>query len=191
MSSHLDERLGVQTPQIVHLPPNVASLAQAEDAIELANHYGVAGGYPLDESQQFTLRAALGERADGTWAASTVADFEPRQNGKGDSIAARELAGLILFGEKLIIHTAHEFSTANEAFMRLVAVFENNDDLRSKVKSRLRGAHRRDGHPHRRCHHFHRPRGRVGPGGVGEGKSGLRVADHRRGDVRLVRRARS
>ena len=133
MSSHLDVRLGVQTPQIVHLPPNVASLAQAEDTIELANHYGIAGGHPLDESQQFTLRAALGERADGTWAASTVADFEPRQNGKNDTIAARELAGLILFDEKLIIHTAHEFSTANESFLRLVAVFENNDELRSKV----------------------------------------------------------
>jgi hypothetical protein len=117
----------------------VVSHAAAEEAIELADFYGVAGGHPLDESQRFTLRAALGERADGTWAASTVADFEPRQNGKNDTIAARELFGLILGGEKLIIHTAHEFSTANESFMRLVAVFENHDDLRSKV-SKIRYA---------------------------------------------------
>ena len=133
MSSHLAERPGVQTPQIVHLPPNVVSHEAAQEAIELAEAYGVAGGFPLDESQQFTLRAALGERADGSWAASTVADFEPRQNGKNDTINARELAGLILFGERLIIHTAHEFSTANESFLRLVTVFENHDDLRSKV----------------------------------------------------------
>jgi hypothetical protein len=60
-----------------------------------------------------------------------VGDFGPRQGtGKNDKIAARELAGLILFGERLIIHTAHEFPTANESFLRMVAVFENWDDLR-------------------------------------------------------------
>ena len=144
MSSHLAERLGVQTPQIVHLPPNVASLEAAQEAIELAEAYGVAGGHALDESQQFTLRAALGERADGSWAASTVADFEPRQNGKNDTINARELAGLILFGEKLIIHTAHEFPTANESFLRLVAVFEAWGDLRRKV-ARIRYANGEQG----------------------------------------------
>lgn len=133
MRSQLDVRLGVLEPQIVHLPPDVVSLAAAEEAIELADFYGVADGHPLDESQRFTLRAALGERADGSWAAATVGDFEPRQNGKNDTLAARELAGLILFGERLIIHTAHEFPTANESFLRMVAVFEGSDDLMSKV----------------------------------------------------------
>jgi len=38
-----------------------------------------------------------------------------------------------LFGEQLIVHTAHEFPTANESFLRLEAVFQNWDDLRSKV----------------------------------------------------------
>jgi hypothetical protein len=136
--------LGVQTPQIVHLPPDVHSLDAATETIELADAYGVAGGYPLDESQRFTLNAALGERRDGTWAAATVADFEPRQSGKNDTLAARELAGLILFGEKLIIHTAHEFPTANESFLRLVAVFENWDDLRAKV-ARIRYANGEQG----------------------------------------------
>ena len=133
MTSLLAERLGVQKPQIVHLPPDVVSLAAAEEAIELADRYGLADGFPLDESQKFTLRAALGEREDGSWAAATVGDFEPRQNGKNDTCAARELAGLILFGERLLIHTAHEFPTANEAFLRLVSVFENWDDLRRRT----------------------------------------------------------
>jgi hypothetical protein len=136
--------LGVQTPQIVHLPPDVHSLDAATEAIELADAYGVAGGYPLDESQRFTLNAALGERKDGTWAAATVADFEPRQSGKNDTLAARELFGLILAGEQLIIHTAHEFPTANESFLRLVAVFENWDDLRAKV-ARIRYANGEQG----------------------------------------------
>lgn len=144
MRSLLVERLGVLEPQIVHLPPDVASLAAAEEAIELASAYGVCGGYPLDESQRFTLRAGLGERADGTWAAATVGDFEPRQQGKNDTCAARELAGLLLFGERLILHTAHEFPTANESFLRLVAVFENWDDLRRRV-ARIRYANGEQG----------------------------------------------
>jgi len=134
MRSQLAERLGVLTPQIVRLPPDVASLAAAEEVIELADAYGVADGFPLDESQKFTLRAALGERVDGSWAATTIGDFEPRQSGKNDAVAARELAGLLLFGEKLIIHTAHEFPTANESFLRLANLFENRDDLHRLVR---------------------------------------------------------
>ena len=135
ISSLLSVRLGVVEPQIVHLPPDVASLAAAEEAIELADAYGICDGYPLAESQRITLRGALAERADGSWAATRVGDFGPRQGaGKTDKIHARELAGLILFGERLIIHSAHEFPTANEAFLRLVGVFENWDDLRRKVK---------------------------------------------------------
>jgi hypothetical protein len=145
MTSQLVERLGVQVPQIQHLPPDVHSLDAATEAIELANAYGVCSGGPLSEAQQFTLRAALGERRDGTWAAATVADFKGRQGGgKSDTIAARELAGLVLFDEQLIIHTAHEFPTANESFLRLVAVFEAWDDLRKRV-SRIRYANGEQG----------------------------------------------
>lgn len=145
MSSLLDARTGEQVPTIQHLPPDVHSLAAAEEAIELADAYGVCDGHPLAESQRITLRAALGERADGSWAATRVGDFGPRQGtGKSDKIAARELAGLILFGEQLIIHTAHEFPTANESFLRLVAVFENWDDLRRRV-ARIRYANGEQG----------------------------------------------
>lgn len=145
MRSPLDVRVGVQVPQILHLPPDVHSLAGAEEAIELADAYGIADGYPLSESQAFTLRAGLGEREDGSWAATAVADFKPRQGGgKSDTIAARELAGLVLFGERLIIHTAHEFQTANESFLRLVAVFEAWDDLRARV-ARIRYANGEQG----------------------------------------------
>jgi hypothetical protein len=134
MTSQLDVRLGSQVPVILHQPPGVVSLAAADEAIELADAYGVCSGFPLSESQKVTLRNALGTRADGRWAASRVANFGPRQGtGKNDAIAARELAGVILFGEKLIIHTAHEFPTANESFLRLVALFDNWDDLGKKV----------------------------------------------------------
>jgi hypothetical protein len=138
-------RLGSQVPTILHEPPDVVSLAAADECIQLADAYGVCDGFPLSESQRLTLRNALGERADGSWAATRIADFGPRQGtGKNDKIAARELAGLILFGEELIIHTAHEFPTANESFLRLVAVFEAWDDLRSKV-ARIRYANGEQG----------------------------------------------
>jgi hypothetical protein len=134
MTSQLAVRLGSQVPVILHQPPGVVSLDAAEEAIELADAYGICDGFPLSESQKVTLRNALGTREDGKWAASRVANFGPRQGtGKNDAIAARELAGLILFGEQLIIHTAHEFPTANESFRRLVAVFDNWDDLRKRV----------------------------------------------------------
>jgi len=145
MRSQLDVRLGEQVPQILHSPPGVVSLDAAEEAIELADAYGVCDGNPLAESQKITLRGAMGERADGSWAASRVADFGPRQGtGKSDKIAVRELAGLVLFGEKLLIHTAHEFPTANECFLRLVGLFENWDDLRKKV-ARIRYANGEQG----------------------------------------------
>lgn len=145
MTSLLDVRLGAQVPVISHLPPDVHSLAAAEEAIELADAYGVCDGNPLSESQKITIRAAGGERADGSWAATRVGDFGPRQGtGKNDKIAAWELAHLLLFGTELIIHTAHEFPTANESFLRLVAVFEAWDDLHKKVE-RIRYANGEQG----------------------------------------------
>jgi hypothetical protein len=132
--------LGVQEPQIVHLPPDVHSLDAATEAIELAE----AVGMDPDESQRFTLRTALGERKDGSWAAFEVADVEPRQNGKGDTEQIRELAGLFLLGERLLIHTAHEFATANEAFLRMAAIVDGCPDL-SKQVARIRYANGEQG----------------------------------------------
>jgi hypothetical protein len=56
-----------------------------------------------------------------------------RQNGKGAILEARELAGLYLLGERLIMHSAHEFPTSLEAFRRILHWIENTDELRKKV----------------------------------------------------------
>lgn len=79
----------------------------------------------------------MGVRADGQWATPTVGVSVPRQNGKGALIEARELAGLLLFGEKTIIHSAHEQKTARVGFERILSYFENYDDLRKKVRSTM------------------------------------------------------
>jgi phage terminase large subunit-like protein len=115
-------------PRVCSYPPYQYS--SGADAIELAELAGLV----LDPWQRLVLEHALGERDDGKWSAFEVAVVVARQNGKGAILEARELAGLFLFGEKLILHSAHEYRTAMEAFLRVRALVDGCDDLRRKVK---------------------------------------------------------
>lgn len=56
--------------------------------------------------------------------------FTPTHN---SILEARALAGLFLFGERLIIHTAHLFKTSGEAFERVVTLIQNTPELRKEV----------------------------------------------------------
>ncbi len=120
---------GVPVPRLRHAPHVRASAW--EDVVELAGAYGLK----LLSWQENVLEAAMGERADGLWAAKHIGCSVPRQNGKGALLEARALAGLLLFDEKMVIHSAHEVRTAQIGFQRLKAYFENFDDLRRKVSS--------------------------------------------------------
>lgn len=128
--------------------PRVSSVPEGDDsagveAVELAG----AAGLILDEWQRLALRAFLRERvtAGGVrWSAFECGLVVARQNGKGAVLEARELAGLFLFGEQLILHSAHEFKTAQEAFRRVLALVENSDDLRKRV-ARVRTSHGEEG----------------------------------------------
>ncbi len=111
-----------------------------QEAIELA----ATAGLELDPWQRLTLDDSLGERANGTWAAFEVGLLVGRQNGKGSVIEARELAGLHLFGEELITHTAHEFRTSKEAFRRILRLHEANPDLDRRIK-RVSHTHGQEG----------------------------------------------
>jgi phage terminase large subunit-like protein len=136
--SPLAEPLGGQAPRVA-VAPQSASSAGAE-AVELA----ASAGLILDPWQQVVLEAALGERPDGRWSSLEVGLVVPRQNGKGAVIEARELAGLFLFGEDLILHSAHEFKTAQEAFRRLLHLVETTPDLDRRV-ARVRTSHGEEG----------------------------------------------
>jgi len=131
--------LGVQQPRLLTVPQGAISSSGAE-AAELA----ASAGLHLDGWQRLALDVALGERADGRWAAFEVGLVVSRQNGKGSILEARELAGLFLFGERLILHSAHEFKTAAEAFLRVKSLVDNTDDLRRKVKQ-IRTSHGDEG----------------------------------------------
>jgi hypothetical protein len=129
---------GVQRPRVLVAPQSVTS-AGAE-AAELAESVGLF----LDDWQRFALDVALGERADGRWSAFEVGLTVARQNGKGAILEARELAGLFLFDEQLILHSAHEFKTAQEAFRRVLFLVDNHDHLRKRV-ARVRTSHGEEG----------------------------------------------
>jgi hypothetical protein len=109
---------GSQEPRIRHVPPFVSSLGR--EAIELA----AVAGLNLDPWQRLVLIDSLGQRPDGRWAAFEVGLVVARQNGKDSILEAMEIAGLFLFGERLIMHSAHKFDTAMEHLERLANLIE-------------------------------------------------------------------
>ncbi|WP_435215898.1 terminase [Streptomyces sp. bgisy034] len=119
---------GWQEPPIQTAPPSASTAGQ--EAIDLARKAGLK----LDPWQQHVLRVGMAEKADGSWAAFEVAVNVPRQNGKGAIIEARELWGLFIGGEELILHSAHEFKTAKNAFRRIERLIRQTPDLHKRVK---------------------------------------------------------
>jgi hypothetical protein len=130
--------LGAQRPRVSSIPACVSSAGV--EAVELA----ASAGLILDDWQAHVLDGALGERADGKWSAFEVGLIVGRQNGKGSVLEARELAGLFLFGEMLILHSAHEFKTAQEAFRRVLSLIQNTPDL-DRLVARVRTSHGEEG----------------------------------------------
>lgn len=107
-------RKGSQLPRIESYP--LFHTSAADDAVDLA----AVAGLSLYPWQEHVLRGSLGEREDGRWSAFRTCLVVPRQNGKNAVLEARELAGLLLFNEGVIIHTAHEFKTANNSMIALM-----------------------------------------------------------------------
>lgn len=90
----------------------------------------------LDPWEEVTLRVWLGVRPDrhDKWAHRRCGLIVPRQNGKGVVLEARELVSLFLLDDDpLIVHSAHEFKTAEEAFGRLATLIEDSP-LRKQLK---------------------------------------------------------
>lgn len=158
-------RIGAQRPRFLTVPDCHSSAGG--EAVDLAAQCGLV----LDPWQQLVVESAFGERADGSWAAMEVAVVVPRQNGKGSVLEAIELAGLFLFGEELILHSAHEFKTAQEAFRRVLGLVQSSGDLESRVL-RVRTSHGEEGIELR---NGSRLRFIARSGGSGRGFSGDRI----------------
>lgn len=72
--------------------------------------------------QQDVLHHMMAKTPDGLWLHSRFGFSVPRQNGKNEIIAIREMYGL-LNGER-ILHTAHRTSTTHAAWERLIFLLE-------------------------------------------------------------------
>lgn len=119
-------------------PPAVTS--SGPEAVELARSAGLIA----DPWQSYAVDVILSERVDGKWSAFEAALLVSRQNGKGGVLEILELAGLFLLGERLILHSAHEFKTSQEAFLRIKELIDGTDDLRRRVK-KVRTSHGDEG----------------------------------------------
>ena len=106
-------------PRLAYLPPRRDG-SLGPEAVELA----ALAGLELDDWQAWYLTESLSFRQDGRWSALECGLSVPRQNGKGGILEARELAGLFLLEERLLTHTAHEFKTSHEHFLRLLACLD-------------------------------------------------------------------
>lgn len=98
-------------------------------------------GLDLDQWQAEIIEES--SRMDGdTWAAFENVVLAPRQNGKSFLVAARVLAGALLYGEKLILYSAHEYRTAQEVWRTIREVCEESPFIAPVVKTIARGSGR-------------------------------------------------
>ena len=130
--------IGDQTPRISNVPPSSSSTAT--EAFELL----AAIGLKPDPWQRLCLEAMLGERENGEWAAPEFCLVTPRQSGKNEVVLDRQLVGMFLLRERLIVHSSHSFATSSEHFRRLLEVIEGAPSLSRRVK-RVSRSHGEEG----------------------------------------------
>lgn len=109
--------------------PAAWSYDSGHEAVE----FSASCGLVLDPWQAAVTVDILGEEQDGSWTVNEAGIIVGRQNGKGGIIEARELAGIFLFGETLILHSAHQQRTSTDAFRRMQVIVESSPDLDRKV----------------------------------------------------------
>lgn len=124
----------IVAPAFHWVPPHVSTGgAEASDLAALS-------GFVPDAEQRLILDAVYAETTPGTnfqsgrWSALEVAVVAARQNVKTSSLLMCALADLFLYDARLVIWTAHLFSTAAEAFLDFKHLIEGNAHLSRKVK---------------------------------------------------------
>jgi hypothetical protein len=121
-----------EAPPRIRQCPDVRAGKVAAKVIARARKVGLA----LDPWQRDVILDAQSVDEAGLWKTPRVAVAVPRQNGKGAIIEAIEIAFLTgAFGPdaRLLIHSAHEFKTAQNGFQRLASYFDTVPEL-SRLK---------------------------------------------------------
>lgn len=121
-------------------PPTWSHLVDASTTYgaEVAELSAVAGLVP-DPEQRLVLDQVFAERAPGVPSAFEVGLVAPRQNLKTGTFKMCALGWLFLMDQRLVIWSAHEFSTAQEAFRDMCELVESTPALDRKVKAISRG----------------------------------------------------
>jgi hypothetical protein len=108
-----EELVGLQTPRIEWVPPD-ACRSRGGEAVAFARD---TLGIVLDPWECLVLDRMLAQQpAVDRWAALEFGLTVPRQNGKSLILVVRELFGLLVLHERLIMHTAHRSRTSKNAY---------------------------------------------------------------------------
>jgi len=113
--SHLVDAAGTYGPEVAEL----AAMA----------------GLPPDPEQRLCLDQMFAVTPSGTPAAFETAIVAPRQNLKTGALKQGALGWMFLLDRRLIVWSAHEFSTAQEAFRDMLELVEGTPELDRKVKA--------------------------------------------------------
>ena len=135
------DRIGSQTPTHSFVLPY-----KKTDGMEAIREYESSGRKAMDW-QKLLVYDMLARNKDDAWTHVTYGYVVPRQNGKNESVAIREMYGLIN-GEK-ILHTAHLTSTAHAAWERLVTILTDAKLIDPGKKDK--GLYRANGKEHIYC----------------------------------------
>lgn len=135
--------VGAQQPRLHRLPERAGSLG--EEALDL----WYLAGKQSDPWQELSLDSVFSIDSFGRWVCTEHGELVARQNGKGDILSPVDLAHLYLWpkpdGEpKTIVHTAHQFKTAREAFLKLRRVITSSSVLMGEI-TRISTAHGEEG----------------------------------------------
>ncbi len=121
-------------PAFHTVPRSVGSAGR--EAADLA----ALSGFIPDAEQRLILEALYAEAEPGSnfqsgrWSALESAIIASRQNVKTSSMLMAALSDLFLFDARLVIWTAHLFSTAAEAFLDFKNLIDGNAHLSRKVR---------------------------------------------------------
>lgn len=129
--------VGSQVPTFMWVPPYEDTLG--EQAVALYEEATRPIGGRLDPYQCLALEVAFALDHRRVLVCFELAIILSRQNGKGEILIALELAWLFLFGEKLIIHSAHLFETSREHFLKMQQIIEMNPDFDRRVHKMREG----------------------------------------------------
>lgn len=121
--------LGSQEP--THRLAPEADFSRGQDVIDMAGLVGI----DLDEWQRGLLLDGLGV-ADGKWSAFEVVMEIARQNGKSYVLDLLALTALYTWQLRTIVYSAHETTTAMEAFGRIEELIRSTPALRAVTPDR-------------------------------------------------------